>query len=697
MSTLWVSTAALAASEVARNFLPGRDIRCLKSLGSAFVRPEPGDVVAGWGMKPNTLRAREFATQHGLPFFRLEDGFFSYAGHPGLHSRRLSVIIDSKGIYYDASAPSDLDGILLGPTMDDKVLLGRAGAAMERIRAAGLSKYNHGRHNTADLRAMGSSGARRVLVVDQTAGDQSLVCGGFGQATFDAMLSAAIRENPGAEIIIKAHPDVLLGRKVGHYDMRSQAGRFIVASACNPQRLLDQVDVVYTVSSQLGFEALIARKRVVVFGQPFYAGWGLTDDRGPAIAHRVRKLTMEQLFAGCCLLYPRYINPWTGLPGELEDVLQFLAAGETSRGIGMHGRTLLCCDFSLWKRSFLRPFLAELSPSLRFVSSRAALRIARKNPDASAIVAWGNRSSGEFDELRTKSVPVYCLEDGFVRSVGLGAELRRPQSLVIDPVGIYYDPSRPSRLEQILQHEDFSAEDLQRGRDLRELILTTRVTKYNLGADPVAISASETNGRRVILVTGQIDDDASVILGCRDASVRGNLDLLRAVRHDFPRDFIVYKEHPDVSAGLRTGRVGDDALRGLADRVVTGRCDVLSWIERADVVCTMTSLAGFEALLRGKAVVTYGQPFYAGWGLTEDRHPVARRTRRRSLDELVCATLIKYPAYVDWDHRHQVSALQAVRSLHLQASHAGPQSSSWAGRKMRKAVFLLEALREVAG
>jgi capsular polysaccharide export protein len=61
----------------------------------------------------------------------------------------------------------------------------------------------------------------------------------------------------------------------------------------------------------------------------------------------------------------------------------------------------------------------------------------------------------------------------------------------------------------------------------------------------------------------------------------------------------------------------------------------------------MTSLAGFEALIRGKSVTTHGQPFYAGWGLTEDLCPVARRTRNRSLDELVAAALILYPTYLD--------------------------------------------------
>ncbi|PCH93606.1 MAG: beta-3-deoxy-D-manno-oct-2-ulosonic acid transferase, partial [Rhodobacteraceae bacterium] len=65
-------------------------------------------------------------------------------------------------------------------------------------------------------------------------------------------------------------------------------------------------------------------------------------------------------------------------------------------------------------------------------------------------------------------------------------------------------------------------------------------------------------------------------------------------------------------------------------------------------VATMTSLTGFEALLRGKAVTCYGMPFYAGWGLTTDRGGTsARRKARPNLDALTHACLIDYPLY--WD------------------------------------------------
>jgi len=141
-----------------------------------------------------------------------------------------------------------------------------------------------------------------------------------------------------------------------------------------------------------------------------------------------------------------------------------------------------------------------------------------------------------------------------------------------------------------------------------------------------------------------VEDDASIHRG--SPRLKRNVDLLRAVRERHPDGFVVYKPHPDVEAGFRRGRVPKERAAELADCIVT-RGSILTLIGLADRVETMTSLAGFEALLRGKPVTTHGQPFYAGWGLTEDLCPVERRARKRSLDELVAATLILYPHYID--------------------------------------------------
>ena len=77
----------------------------------------------------------------------------------------------------------------------------------------------------------------------------------------------------------------------------------------------------------------------------------------------------------------------------------------------------------------------------------------------------------------------------------------------------------------------------------------------------------------------------------------------------------------------------------------------------------MTSLTGFEALMRGKRVVTYGMPFYAGWGLTRDCLKLPRRSRRLTLNELVAGALITYPRYYDWNKRDFTTVEATLEAL----------------------------------
>jgi capsular polysaccharide export protein len=118
-----------------------------------------------------------------------------------------------------------------------------------------------------------------------------------------------------------------------------------------------------------------------------------------------------------------------------------------------------------------------------------------------------------------------------------------------------------------------------------------------------------------------------------------------AVRAANPQAFLLYKEHPDVLAGNRRGKLTPEAAA-----LIDARCDqhsIPAVLERVQEVHTLTSLTGFEALLRGKPVTTYGQPFYASWGLTTDHAPVAHRTRRLNLAQLTAGALLLYPRYID--------------------------------------------------
>jgi capsular polysaccharide export protein len=215
------------------------------------------------------------------------------------------------------------------------------------------------------------------------------------------------------------------------------------------------------------------------------------------------------------------------------------------------------------------------------------------------LLVWGQRDGPEVTELaQAHGVPIWRMEDGFLRSVGLGSNLETPASLVVDRDGIYYDPTGPSELEDILQSATFEPAELERAAALRERIVTARLSKYNVGMNArVEVPA----GRQVVLCPGQVEDDASIRLGCRD--VRTNLGLLRAAREAAPDAYLIFKPHPDVLMRNRAGAVDEDEARALCDHIET-RASLADCLEVADEVHTLTSLVGFEALLRGKRVVT---------------------------------------------------------------------------------------------
>ena len=271
--------------------------------------------------------------------------------------------------------------------------------------------------------------------------------------------------------------------------------------------------------------------------------------------------------------------------------------------------------------------------------ARAAVRVAERH--GGCIACWASRAPDGLVEAAARSgIPLWWIEDGFIRSAGLGAALVPPASLTVDRRCPHYDPAQPSDLEHMLQTTDFTGDMLARAERLIVLLRESAVTKYNLGGVPLSLPED----RRIVLVPGQVEDDRSVLLG--GAGIATMAELLARVRSAEPDALILYKPHPDVVSGLRSGRLSEvEALR-FADRVVPD-ADLVALLDRVDVIHTLTSLTGFEALVRGRSVVVHGQPFYAGWGLTRDLAPVGRRTRRRSLAELVAAALIVYPLYAD--------------------------------------------------
>lgn len=608
----------------------------------------------GWGVKASAARAAWYARCTGGRTIRMEDGFLRSFG-TGEHFPPLSLVLDDLGIYYDSTRPSALEALLASPLNLLEGIAPDVARAKAFVLENRLSKYNHAPDwNEMDCRLRGNDEVggtcSRVLVVDQTVGDMSVSLGGASAETFTSMLAAARAENPQATIYVKTHPEVSSGRKGGYLTHVQDDDRTVVLrQVINPLSLIRQMDRVYVVTSTMGFEALLAGKMVTVFGMPWYAGWGATDDR-QGCARRTRIRSVDELFAAAYFHYTRYLNPVTHQRGTIVDVIDWLVLQRdmTVRLSAPAGQQrMICVGFRRWKAVNIKPLLSLDQKHVVFVPNvHKAQALGIELGDC--LVYWGREAPGGLHALAAQhSVRVLRMEDGFVRSVGLGSDLVRPLSLVLDGRGIYFDSTQPSDLEHILDTVQFSEKELLRARHIRKFIVENGITKYNLEPRETARWTSE--GRQVVLVPGQVEDDASIRYGCTD--IKTNLGLLHAARQAHPNAFVVYKPHPDVMSGNRVGKLNLAQAREFADHVET-RLSVVSCIAACDVVHTMTSLTGFDALLRGKRVVVYGQPFYAGWGLTDDvlqeGAAFARRQRRLSMDELVAGTLLRYPIYWDW-------------------------------------------------
>lgn len=617
--------------------LLGREVRLLH-LWHLLRSSKDVTEIAGWGFRKTTQSARVYAAARGLPYLALEDGFLrSFGAGQGCPS--LSLVLDRQGIYYAADRPSDLEMLL---TSEKDLLNGvevLCGRAITQILEAGLSKYNL----APDLarNALDRQEGGRVLVVDQTVGDAGVIYGGAGPETFSQMLAAAREENPGATLYVKTHPEVSSGAKRGYLsDVQADSGTVLLRDTVNPLSLILRMDRVYVATSHFGFEALLAGKPVTCFGMPWYAGWGVTDDRQHC-ARRTRRRSVQELFAAAYLHYTSYLDPKTYQRGEIFDAIDWLRR-QRKMASASSGRTI-AVGYRRWKAENIRPYLGLDKTRVYFVRNAAAAARLRLTPE-DRLVVWGGDPVGAVVALaRTSGAKLVRMEDGFLRSVGLGSDFIAPLSLVLDETGIYFDPRQPSDLEHLLNTMRFSAEDRFRASNVRRDIVAHGITKYNIERRQVPMW--QPAGRRVVLVPGQVEDDASIRYGCEGVST--NLALLEAVRKDCPDAYIVYKPHPEVLVGNRKGRVHLEAATRFADMVETD-CSIVSCVEVCNEVHTMTSLAGFDALLRGKAVTVYGRPFYAGWGLTRDRLSIARRDRALDLDELVAGALLHYPIYWDW-------------------------------------------------
>jgi capsular polysaccharide export protein len=466
---------------------------------------------------------------------------------------------------------------------------------------------------------------------------------------FSHLIEEINRLPKDCKILVKPHPKAGFFHKgfIREDTFGDKSVQFL-SKDINPIQFFKSCKKVYTVGSQAGFEAIYCGAEVHTFGGPWYAGWGHTQDRN-LLDVRLDSRSLDELFTVSYLLNAFYINPINQSHSHIFKTLDFL---NTQKQINDYNRgETFCFESGFWRKRRLRRFLSSDKGRIHFVGSVQEACQKGMSPQ-SKIYVWGSKEvPGLLEQAAAWHTPIGRIEDGFLRSVGLGSDMVCPESLAVDATGIYYDPATPSKLEHLLQTSEFPSRLLERAQALRKRVIENKVSKYNVNFNEQVTEhyyTEKARGRKIILIASQVEDDASIRKGTQQ--INTNLDLLKMVRKKRPDDFIIYKVHPDVAVGNRHGGYVEEHLLRYCD-AIEYKVNIIKLIELCDELHTLTSLSGFEALIRDKQVHTYGYPFYAGWGLTKDWYQFPNRTRQLSLDELFAATIILYPTYYNWKHQ----------------------------------------------
>jgi capsular polysaccharide export protein len=596
-----------------------------------------GLIRCGWGLKPSGRSARK-AAAFGGRLLLLEDAFVRSL-KPGSGGALYGLLADSKGVHYDAAGPSDLitaleTGTPSGWMRNEPIDSATTSAMIERFKRLGVSKYNwfpgEYRESVPDFEP-------GILVVDQTRGDTAIRRGGIPEDGFARMLRDAFDLAAGRPVYLRAHPDHLHRAKRSCFPaaLLNDSRLKLLPPDLSPARCFRFCETVMVGGSLLGMEALLHGCKVITYGRPFFAGWGLTEDRTPAAKPRSRTLDLATLFEHAYLRYCHYFDPDTKEPCGLDTILDHLERQfDTFRA--NRGKTITY-GLTPWNRRIATAYFRSPGGNVEHCASPEELTT---KPRTDRVVLWGRKLPAP-DGCADVSLRI---EDGFLRSRGLGAAFNYPFSWVVDHSGIYFDSTGPSDLETMLNTADFSEAEKHEAQCLIDTLLELRLTKYNLPTQDVTLDPAIVRGRKVILAPGQVEADASIAYGSHE--LKSNLALLRKIRAAEPDAFLLFKAHPDLVAATRHGNVLPPGYAETCDLAVT-HGNIIDWLDLADEVHTMTSTVGFEALLRNKPVVTHGMPFYGGWGLTKDSLTCPRRTRRLTLVELVCGCLIRYPRYLN--------------------------------------------------
>lgn len=589
-----------------------------------------------WGYKPAGFRSKLYAQKHNKPCYVVEDGFLRSLYSSKASKTPLSIVFDKKGAYFDASIVTDLEELLVKKIVTSEQKK-EAREAIDFFTKNRLSKYcitTPPPTSNFDTHLLKSA----IVLIDQTLGDASLEYGGVSQENIPSIVEDILANNKDKKIFLKTHPDVIFGKSESCFSSLIQNER--ITKIPNDIALIDifnQKPQIIALTSLAGFEALLHGCEVTCYGLPWYCGYGLTLDKhndAKIVAQRRKPLSLEEIFYLAYMVYPLYLDPNTLQKGNFWDVAYYLS--RCIKHIEKLSGTIYAFGFRPWKQKDVLPFFKTPFNQVLYVKNaeQAIENKAILDNKNAKILVWSYKNQEDIDIIKSHNpnIPILRCEDGFIRSYGLGSDFIKPYSLAIDKNELYFYHSQdnPSEIQALLKEKSLPYIQEQ-VKNLHNAIIANSINKYNL---EVIKSLPIKTTKRKILAIGQVDGDASLKYGTdNNAIALSNQYLLDYAKSTYPDDFIIYKPHPDVISGNRGGMIKNPY--DYCDYYAAEE-SVLSCIESSDIVITMTSLSGFEALIREKKLDILGHPFYKN---------IAMDITDEKLLDFIRSVFIDYPIY----------------------------------------------------
>ncbi|WP_079478048.1 capsular polysaccharide export protein, LipB/KpsS family [Halobacillus salinus] len=624
-----------------------------------------------WGYK-ESKQVREYAKRNHIPFYRIEDGFIRSVALGVSKSQPLSLCIDSQGLYYDATQPSDLEDIL--NTYDfasDSKLINRAGTSIQRLLELSVSKYNNVRSKNAE-ELYGQKKSKRILVIGQVEDDESIKRGCDKDITNNELVWLAKTENPDAEIIYKPHPDVLSGmrpKQSDPNDIKSIAK--VIEEPISISDSFKTIDHVYTITSLAGFEALLRGIPVTTVGAPFYSGWGLTDDR-QRVSRRKRKLTIEEVFAAAYILYPKYQHPFTKEFIKLEDAISTLDQMRNLNSSGGEKRALTY-DFTESECGVVTK-LTNFS-NIQNTSSIEDV-VNDSGNDTTVIFKNSSHYREQFDLAKSNNLNAKVVSTGMLGDIYNTDDVIN-LSYSMDSTGSHHDAS--SELVRLLNDFDLNShqDTLSEAKLIMRQVIDQGTSGYNPSHFKMTTDVLKPDTKERILLLGKSEPDTN--LYDEDSDIT-NRDLIWSAKLENPEAELLYRPHPNDSK-LDSEELTYESLKHLVT-VIKDPIPLAKLFREVDQVYTIHSKAGFEATWRGLETTVLGSPFYAGFGFTNDKQDIKRK-RNLSVEEAFFITYLVYTNYVNPFSKKKIELSQA---LELSTSIMSLESSRELTQKRRKTI-----------